>query len=124
MWRLLASISALFLAAGCTQEAPAVHAIHSLELHRVEKIALHGTAALYSGWTIDDATEVTMLYADQNQACALDISGTLLLAKYDVKRDDGKRVSAWQLQPNATDAGCMLSFASFRGYSEKDGHEE
>ena len=100
-----------------------ISAIRTEHLHRLDKVPLKGNAALYSGWTMDDEVEITMLYEDTSKPCAIDISKTALLVKYEVKGSHGK-VFGWQLQPNSTDAGCLLGFASFRTSNEKEGHNE
>jgi hypothetical protein len=64
-----------------------------------------------------------MLYSNTEQPCTIDISKPVVLVKYQVMKQ-GKQEFLWQLQPNATDAGCVMQFASFRTTDEKEGHSE
>src|SRR5271170_6106819 len=68
-------------------------------LHELEKDQLRGTAALYSGWTLDDMVEITMLYGDTDKPCPMDVSKPATLAKYRVAGSDGKIHFGWRLQP-------------------------
>jgi hypothetical protein len=105
-------------------EEPDIRAIRTVQLHSLEKIPLKGKAALFSGWTLDDLTEVTMLYEGEKKPCGIDTSKEALLVKYRIIRNDGLPVFAWELQPNSSAAGCMMKFASFRGENESAGHDE
>ena len=102
-----------------------VSAIRTERLHNLEKSPLKGTAALYSGWTLDDMVEITMLYSNSDKPCPIDVSKPAVLVKYQVTRSDGVRHFVWQLQPNMNDAGCTSEFANFHTRDEgEEGHEE
>jgi hypothetical protein len=101
-----------------------VSAIRIEHIHNLDKVQLKGSAALYSGWTIDDTVEITMLYSDSEKPCAIDVSKPAVLVKYRVTAADGNVAFGWQLQPNLNDAGCLLKFASFRTGKEEEGHSE
>src|SRR5208282_229493 len=70
-------------------EEPDIQAIRTVRLHRLEKIPGKGNAALLSGWTLDDLTEITMLDEGEKKPCAIDTSKEALLVKYRIIRTDG-----------------------------------
>lgn len=88
-----------------------IRAIHTVRLHNLEKTKLSGNALLLSGWTLDDELNVVMLYSETDKPCNVDTSKEVVAAQYEVVRDNGKHVFAWQLQPNDREAGCVLEFA-------------
>jgi hypothetical protein len=96
-----------------------VQSIRTEQVHNLEKVQLAGTAALYSGQTIDDSVEITMLYSDSTKPCLIDVSKPAVLIEYEVRRADGKLVYGWEIQPNPDDAGCLLEFARFRDENEE-----
>lgn len=125
---LIFSLMIMVILASCRSERKGegreIRAIRTVQLHSLEKIPLKGDAALFSGWTLDDLTEITMLYEGEKKPCGIDISKEALLVKYRIVGNDGLPAFAWELQPNSSAAGCMMKFASFRGENDSQGHDE